>query len=367
MSVKSLVQDPEFDGLSSQQKQQALSAIDPEFSKITPDQVEQVVAGIRQSVPAPDTRGLVRKGWDALAVPEQMSRQGLQQMAGFVPQPTPTGNMFRDVALGTPRVLADTAADAAPGFVSRGAILTAGAAKMAGGFAPAAKVVLRGLGRQGEELSGIAPKAEGALEAAFKDPTLIFAKGKKAAGGLYEAAKGESAKDVFSGLYKPEEILDKAKDVIKSGEQLNPVEALKARKATDILLRSKSHVPDELYKMRDQFDSMAKASKNISAADKVYQRGRQADALRNVFPQNKYGGASAFKLGIMTALENMGIPGKAALAALSPAAQGLTATAAGIGARQVISPLMSSVPGAMAVSPVIQAIRQALAARQAQQ
>jgi hypothetical protein len=47
MSVKSLVSDPEFDKLSPQDKQAALSAVDPDFSTIGVNEVDQVVSSIR--------------------------------------------------------------------------------------------------------------------------------------------------------------------------------------------------------------------------------------------------------------------------------------------------------------------------------
>lgn len=351
-----------YDDLSDEDLAKKMIAKFPEYSDVTFDS-------------ASPQKGLLQRGWDALAVPEQKSREGLQMLAGMVPKPEPTGNLPLDIIKGTPRIAADTMAEAAPGFVSRLSLLTAGGAKVAGEMAPLAKTVLRSIGTQGEELSGIAPKAAGALEGAYKDPTLIFSKGKKAAGQFYEAAKDEAnaAKDtykatsmngggvvnmekapsVLANLYKPEQILDTANEFVKGGGKLDPAEALKVRKALDILLKSKQAVPDELYRMREEYDALAKASDNISSGDAAYQRGMKADALRNAFPQNKYGGASAFKLGIMTALENMGLPGKAALLAISPAAQGMAATGAGVMARQVLAPVVNHSSIAMALAAAL--------------
>lgn len=336
----------------------------------TEEELNQVFASVRGP-----QRSSVGKAWDALAVPEQKSREGLEMLASYVPNPTPTGNLPMDVLRGAPKIAADTLAEAAPGFISRGALVTAGAARAAGEVAPLAKLILRGAGNQAEELSGIAPKAAGSLEAAYKDPTLIFSKGKKAAGQFYEAAKDdlkaagdtfratsvspggevtmEKTADIFSGLYEPKEILAKAVQFVQQGGKLEPAEALKARKAVDVLLRSKSAVPDELYRMRGEFDAMAKTGSSVGRGDEIYKRGVQAQALRNVFPQNKYGGASAFKLGIMTALENMGLPGKAAMLAISPVAQGVAATGAGILARQAFGPVVNSPTLAMALSAAL--------------
>ena len=305
---------------------------------LTPEQLQQAVASAAQQMGGqqPDERSLMRKGWDALAVPEQKSRDGLNMLAGMVPKPEPTGNLGMDLLKGTPRIAAETMAEAAPSFVSRGALLAGGAAKLAGGMAPLAKPILRAIGKQGEELSGIAPKAEGALEAAYKDPTLIFAKGKKAAGAAYEAGKAEleAGANIFKGMYKPEQILDKAKDYLAKGGTFEPAEALIVRKAVDSLMKSGRYVKDELMAIRNVVDPMAKASSNISAGDVAYQRGVKAEALRNIFPQNKYGGASGFKTALATAMAQMGPVGKTLMAPLfSPITQGVVATGAGVLAR----------------------------------
>lgn len=354
---------------------------------------------------APDTQpqSMGQKAWSALAWPEKKSREGLQMLAGMVPKPEPSGKpgifeaavrsqfpmltsfvqpgVIQDLGEGAPRIAADTMAEAAPGFISRGALLTSGAAEALPAIAPVAKSVLRSIGAQGEEMSGIAPKAAGALEAAYKDPTLIFSKGKKAAGEFYEAAKDElnagkdtfratsvspdgvanmeKTKDVFSKMYKPQEILDKANEFVDGGGQLEPAEGLKVRKAIDILLKSKQSVPDELYKMRDFYDGIAKESENLSAGDATYQRGIKADALKNFFPQNKYGGASAFKSMILKLTGGMAAP------LLSPAVQGGLATGAGLGA-QAIRPFVGVGQNAGSVYAITQALNDALAKRRQQ-
>lgn len=344
-----------------------------------------------------EKKSLAKKAWDALAVPEQKSHEGLRMIADAVPQPEPQGKpgvtetalrmlypgvtqniqpgVIQDVVQGAPRIAADTMAEAAPGFISRGSLVTGGAAKAAGMFAPLAKLVIRGAGRQAEELSGIAPKAEGALEAAFKDPTLIFAKGKKAAGEFYEAAKDDlnAAKDTFRAVgtgphgevemgktsdilarqYNPEIILAKAEAFTKNGGKLEPAEALKVRKAIDALIKKRGNVPDELLKMREEYDAIAKSSKDLSTADALHQRGVQAEALRNIFPQNKYGGGSAFKLMLMDLMHKTGDVGKALSLTLSPIAQGTAATGAGILTRQALSPLVNSTPLSMALAAVL--------------
>lgn len=358
----------------------------------TEQELEQVFSsmGGEPQQPAADQRSLGRKAWDALAIPEQMSREGLEMLAGMVPKPEPRGKrgtlekvlsplilgttrpqdipdhplaqegVIQDVLEGAPRALADTMAEAAPGFLSRASLLTAGLAKGASKLAPAAKTVMRAIGAQGEEMSGIAPKAAGALEAAYKDSSLMLSKGKKAASPLYEAGKAEldEGANLFQGMYKPEEIVDAAKSYMQKGGKLEPAEALMVRKAYDSLLKSGRYVKDSLFEGRAVADEAAKASGNIAGADAAFQRGLKADALRNVFPQNKYGGASGFKTALATALTQ--IPGGKVLTAplFSPATQGAMATAAGIGVRQGLAPLTGNPALAAALAEVLQRRKQ---------
>src|ERR1019366_9700998 len=94
-------------------------------------------SGFTLDQPEQKKKGLIGKGWDFLQKPEQMSRQGLQQIAGMIPEGKITGNLPMDVLRGTPRIAANTMAEAAPGFVSRGALLTAGAMPVAKGICAA--------------------------------------------------------------------------------------------------------------------------------------------------------------------------------------------------------------------------------------
>jgi hypothetical protein len=334
----------------------------------------------RNSNQLPPDAGYLNRKTKYLTVPENLLRKGLTNLAQRVPNPEPQGKpgkieqtikalvpelatvqpgVIQDVAQGTPRIIAENYRDVAPEFISRGSILTAGASKVAGGVAPLAKAVLRGAGAQAESLSGIAPKAEGALEAAYKDATTMFSKGRKSVSPLYEAAKAEMAPgtNIFKGMYQREQIFDAAKEYVDKGGTLQPAEALMARKATGKLISSGRYVNDELMGYQDTFDKMAKASKNIANADPQHKKAIYGEALRKLAPQNKGGGTSAFKLGIMTALENMGLPGKAVLAAFSPAVQGVTATATGLAGRHVVAPLAASPKlssGAAAIMQVLQ-------------
>jgi len=295
------------------------------------------------------TKNAVKDAWNALAIPEQMSRKGLGMLSAYVPNPESTGNLPMDILKGTPKIAADTLAQVAPGFISRGAILTSAALKGAQAAAPLFKSAARGLGSQLESASGSMP---GSLEAAYKDPSLIFSPGKEAAKPLYEAAQQElpQGANLFNDMWKPEDIVSKAQEYISQGGKLEPSEALQARKAVDSLLKSKRYVKDTLMGLRDTFDEMAKSSENIAQADPLFKRGLMASSLRNILPQNKYGGTSAFKMAIgpaLTGIGSIGGPGGAATGAalaggvLSPAIQGAAATGAGL-VSKAISPLVNN-------------------------
>jgi hypothetical protein len=288
---------------------------------------------IRQA--ASQNKSMAGKAWDALAWPEKKSREGLQMIAQTIPQGTPTGNLPLDVLKGTPRIAADTLAEAAPGFVSRGSILTAGGAKAAGALAPVAKTMLRAIGKQGESVSGAVP---GSLEAAYNDAGLIAGKGKKAVSEMYEKAKelsGGMRKDLQT-ISDRREFVDKALKLSDEGN-LNPLEALEARKE---LVKIKKQLPNSYFQYaKDKFNSVAKQV--FGESDEAYQRANMAESLRNIVPQNKYGGTSAFKMGIQSLASTGGIPGKLTALAISPFAQGVAATGAGLASRNILAPLVA--------------------------
>lgn len=293
-----------------------------------------------QSQPS-ELKGLASRAWDALEVPSQMSSEGLTKLASYVPKPEPTGNIPMDVIKGTPRIAADTLAEAAPGFISRGALLTGAASKAL----PLAGKALAPVGRWGagvlEDWAGIKP---GAVTAAAKDPTLIFAKGKAAAGPSYNAAKAElEGASLFKDMYKPEEIIDTAKAYLAKGGKLEPAEALTYRKALDVAGRSRNVVKDGLVDMRSNADAMAKESENISEGDRVFKRGVQAESLRGLFPRNVGGRASPFKVaegGFLA--KTLGLPGVVAAGAMSPLAIGSAATIGGITSRLASNPELAT-------------------------
>lgn len=326
---------------------------------ITPEQAKAELA--RRAA----KKGMVGKASAWLGKWEPISRSGLSQLSQMIPKGKITGNLPADLARGMPRIIADTMTQVAPNFVSKGSLLSGAALEGLGAAAPAIKTMASGLGRQLESASGIAPRAEGSLEAAYKDPTLIFSKGKEEAAPLYRAAQAEmkgsnvwkggmrngilemekGGQNVFRSTPENVQIVKKALFALNRGRVLEPAEALTARKAVDALHGSKAYSQDVLVPLRAELDAMAKESENIAKADPMFKRGVQGQALRNLLPQNKYGGASAFKMGIAPALTALGgavggPPGAAtggALAAgvLSPAVQGAAATGLGIAERSL--------------------------------
>jgi hypothetical protein len=296
-----------------------------------------------------EKRNLGRKAWDALAIPEAMSREGLSQLAEMIPKPEPIGNIAADLVRGTPRIIADTVAEAAPGFISRGSIITAGAAKGAQSVAPLARAAGRGLANQLDSLTGAKP---GAIGAAWNDASTIFSKSKKTVGQMYGQAGSEgmtlkdelAASPIFGGPAKSNLAIVRAARKSLDAGTLSPGEAFEARKAADALRGSKSVNQTQLLRDRSAFDDLAKTDEAIAKADPAFQKAVFGESLRQVFPQNKYGGTSAFKTGIITALEQMGGIGRLLGALMSPAAVGSLATAGGL-ASKAIGPILSN-PGA---------------------
>jgi hypothetical protein len=289
-----------------------------------------------------EDKGMLEWAWGGLSIPEKVSREGLNKLADLVPAVEPTGSTLRDVALNSPKVVAETMAEVAPSFISRGSILTAGAGQLISKGSKALAPIAKGGARQLEEMSGIAPKGEGALSTVFNDPSLYLTKGKKAASALYDSAKNEMPKgtSLFEGMYKPEEILDSAKQYISKGGTLEPAEGFVLRKAIDKLLKSGRYIKDSLIADREIADSIAKQSPAIAKADPMFKRALQSEAITNIFPQNKLGGASPFKVLVGRGLSLLAAP------LLSPAVQGVGAAGLGLAYRGATNPAIARTLGA---------------------
>ena len=305
---------------------------------------------------------LTKKVWGALKVPEQFVKRGSEELvkqAKSIPDFGYTGNSVRDIALNTPKAInesiAETIDKVVPGLVSRGSIVTAGALKGAQMSAPAIKAVGKTVAKGAEKLSGLHYDTPGVLREAFNDPSLIFGKGIENARKLYEGAKASGGKigpDLEATLDKMD-FVKKTLDYVKGGGMVNPSEALEARKILDSL---KNKIAGPAYHAaRKIFDDIAKTA--YSEADKGFQRGIKAEALRDFMPKNKTGTPSIAKMaagfGATGATLN---PFVAALAAtMSPAVQGATASSLGA-ASKLAMPFIKSPQMGAATASILQQI-----------
>ena len=273
-------------------------------------------------------QGFPGKVWDALAIPEKMSGQGLGQLAGMVPRAEPTGNLIRDVALNAPRIAAESVAEVAPGFISRESMVTGGAMKAIKPVGRILKPFGRAIAKAAESASGLEYKTPGVLTKAFNDSSLIAGRGTKQAGTLYDEMMDKGRVRKSFGRLKSPDLIDEALQAADEGT-LTAEEALIARQTLDA---SKKSFPSYTYrKLRETFDSVAKTKS--SEADAAFSRAVRSDALRQPFPVNKYGGTSIFKSALGS------VAGMGPLVAMSPLAQGTAATGAGLVARRILRPL----------------------------
>ena len=330
-------------------------------------------------------KNIPTQAWNALKVPEQLSEKGLGLIAGmtpeFVPQSAvkrfagvvaspisgpigplageiasrigkdtngPTGNVLMDVARGTPKLLSETAAQTAPQFVSRGSIAMAGVAPL---VSKTIGPVVKFIGKRGATaIEGYQNIPKGTLAEAYKNPSIYLDKGAAEAGKAYRSAK-EAAGAGSEGLFgemknlkdvssiKLENVVNRALEMAKEGK-LNPASAQSARKAIDEMYKSKSYSKEAVLELRKFFDSIAKSDEGLAKADIAYQRAIKADALRQLFPLNKGGGGSPFRIFASSNLSNIPIVGKPlAFISGSPALAGATAAGSGDVARTIANPL----------------------------
>lgn len=202
-----------------------------------------------------------------------------------------------------------------------------------------AKALVKGTGRGFEQFSGMSAKSEGVLERAAEDASLIGAKGKKAVQELYERAKnGEQIpQDLLDQALKTD-FVDKANEMANNGT-LNPTSALEARKTLESI--KNKYAPASYYSLKKKFDDIAKTI--FKGSDEAYQRALDAEAMRNVLPQNIRGGASPFRMAEAGWLaRNLGPIGVAAGSLTSPVILGTTATGLGIANRYALQPLLTN-------------------------
>lgn len=305
------------DGATPDQiKQAAMAAVTKYKSTMAPQQLKP------QATPeAPKEKGLMGKAWDALAKPAQMSREGWDMIAkSDAVQPNLTGNMVTDVIRGTPKVLAETAAEVAPSFVDRTSIVMGGAGGLLKAGGAAAGKVIPKVAPMLEAGSGL---QKGTLAAAFKDPKMIADFGARLkATELYNLTK--------QGASLPPKLRTNAKIVshgfeeIAKGKLLDAQTAFKTRKAVRAMLKSKdtagSFPKDDLIELEKRLDDMVFSS--ADKADEVYKRAIRGEQMRHFARLNKNGTTGPFSAAIMTKL-----PFLAPL--MSPVIQGGAASAAG--------------------------------------
>jgi len=342
--------------------------------------------------PAPAKPSVASQAWDALKIPQQVAQQVFVPGSPMsTPEPQVSPSVLKTLVSGTPRVMEETGRDIGqflqkispnvpqgpaaataekaiagfiPGIVSRDAMVTGGALKAVKTAAPMVSKLRKGVFDQAEQLSGIGFKSPGALEAAYRDSSLIFGKGTKDARKIYEASK-EVAGSIRPQLLKQENKLKFVKKAAELSKEktLTPIEALEARKELDGI---KKQVTGTFFReTREVLDKAAK--KAFEAADAAYKRGAQAESLRQFFPQNKYGGASAFKLGIMAALNKFAPgAGTVASATMVPIVQGAAATAAGVGAKAV-APVVANPAKTVAAAEAVKSIVKTLTEEKAKE
>lgn len=317
--------------------------------------VQKSSASNTGSVAPVDNRSLMTKGMEALAYPEKKAKEGLNMLAGMVPNPPePTGNLPLDVAKGTPAILAksglETMANVAPSFVSPLSLSMMGAGGIMKGLSkiPAVGRAVGSVAAQGENLAGI---EEGTLGKVFKNPKLLFARAKEEAKALYNKAYARYPNRIIdSGAQTPDKIIDTAKTLQEAGA-LNPAEAKTALKA--IKSKMGGGADDVWHALIKKIEPIKNSDPDFAKADELHSIGERLKTLQKILPQNKTGGVSVFKMGEAGLLGMKGGPfGIAAAAQFSPFVQGAEAAAAGALTANPIG-----VGGAMgAAEPLIKAL-----------
>lgn len=302
------------DGATADQiKQAATSAISSYKQKLTP------AAKPAETVtpPAPESKGMLGKAWDALAVPAQKSKEGWDMIAqSDAVQPKLTGNLATDVIRGTPKVLAETAAEVAPSFIDRTAIMTAGAGAGLKASGKAGGAVVGKFGGMLERGSGL---QSGTLAAAFKDPKMIMDFGSKLkATQLYNEIKQGAS--VPAHLRTNAKLASDAMNQMSKGAWLTAPDAFKARKAVRALMKSKQYPMDDLLEAEKGLEAMVFRSAN--KADQLYVRAIRAEQMRNISRLNKNGTTGPLSAAVMAK-----VPILAPF--VSPAVQGIGASLAG--------------------------------------
>lgn len=273
----------------------------------------------------------LKEGYDLLNKPSEMSREGLNQMAGFLPEVGKTKSAALNFAWGAPRAAAETVAEIAPTFIDAPSILTAGASKVAGKVLP---YVGKGLAQFGH-LSGATPEV---LETIAKNPGSLFTKGEEAVGDMYKAAK--EATPFAKTARNPKVYINKMEELAKQN-LLTPSEALEARKEVSRLFESKAITGERQRYLRGVFGDVVKSDSKLKAADEAMTRLKSVEKARSILPLSASGKPSTIRSSAMAAMGGASFLNPAFLAAVpafSPAVQGITAALLGAGHQLASSP-----------------------------
>lgn len=327
------------DGASADQiKAYAAKAVSVYKQKMAP-QAEAVTPQ------APKEKGMLGKTWDAIGVPAQKSREGLEgiteigkNMQNLAASKTglpigtePTGNLARDVVANVPRIAGETLSEVAPSFVDKASILTAGAGAGIKAAGKAAGAGIKNFGGMLERGSGL---GKGTLEAAYKDPKMIMDfGGKLKASKIYDELK--SGATIPTHLKTNAKVVSDAMNQMSKGNWLTAPDAFKARKAVNALMRNKSakYPMDDLIETKKALEEMVFSS--VKEADKMYVRAIRGEQMRNISRLNKNGTTGPLSAAVMAK-----IPALTPL--ISPAFQGIAASASGAAAQMAPQTIMNS-------------------------
>lgn len=286
-----------------------MSNIDDVINTLSSDELDtlnsdpQLLADFKKkySDPAPQSKGMLGQAWEDLKVPEEKSREGLNMIVnagvrgqnwlanktGLPIGTEPTGNMARDMAANTPRMIGESVAQVAPSFVSRGAIVTGGLLKAAPYVMDAVGAPAEWAADQAGKQSGLINKGKNLLKEAFQKPLLMFGRGKDAANAMYSEVQGPAGLQIgktLASIREPGKFVDKALELADSGG-LGTDEALMARRELDAMQKT---VTKTFYrKAREVFDNIAK--QDYTGADEAYHMADKSEALRSLSAINKTG------------------------------------------------------------------------------
>jgi len=206
----------------------------------------------------PTFKDKLRSAYQTASKPAEMSAEGLGQLAEMVPKPEPTGNIVKDVLLGTPRIAAESIAEVAPEFIKPEALALGAVAKgakplskvagkaatkvgkIARRIAPSEKILKRGI-EQAEGMAGIKQQATNLKNVAEKLGVAITK--------TTQTAKG---KEQIKQLSKEElltNVLNKVMELRRQGGQIPGQLAKDLKTVMDTELKKGSGFINQLLKM----------------------------------------------------------------------------------------------------------------------